>query len=158
MTTNFTPAGGNIPARIFFNSGTLDFGGARLVDVDNVSLSCEWTPQELYVLGSIKPADLVRHSQKVMMSGKIKSFAAELQSIALGSSSIGTPNNIYTLDGQPTFTNPVFTGFDRNGKEYQYQLSNALFKSSKASFKAEDFGEFDFELEAMDIAQVVYTQ
>lgn len=151
MTTSFTAAGGNIPARITFNSATLDFGNARLVDIDNLSISLEWTPQELYVLGSIKPADLVRHSQKVMLSGKIKSFAAEMESIAFGSSSIGTPNNLITLDGQPTFTNPVLTIFDRNGKEYQWQLTNALFKSSKGSFKAEDYGEFDFELEAMDM-------
>lgn len=158
MTTAFTPAGGNIPARIFFNTGTLDFGGARIVDVDSISISLEYTPQELYVLGSIKPADLVRHSQKVTVSGKIKSFAAEMEAVAFGSSSIGTPNNLFPLDGQPTFTNPVFTGFDRNGKEYQYQFYNALFKSTKGSFKAEDFGEFDFELEAMDISALVYTQ
>ena len=104
------------------------------------------------------PADLVRHSQKVTVTGKIKSFAAEMQSIAMGSSAIGTPNNLFPLDGQPTFTNPVFTGFDRNGKEYQYQFYNVLFKSTKGSFKAEDFGEFDFEMEAMDISALVYTQ
>lgn len=156
MTTQFTPAGSNIPARIMFNSGTLDFGNSRLVDLDSLSISVEWTPQELYVLGSIKPADLVRHSQKTTLTGKIKSFAAEMEAIAYGSSQIGTPNELDTLDGQPTFTNPVLTLFDRNGKEYQYQLISALFKSSKGSFKAEDYGEFDFELEAIDI-KALYT-
>ena len=155
---SFTNPGTNVPQRITFNSGYIDFGNNRLVDVENVNIAVEWTVNELYVLGSIKPQDLVRHSQKVTMSGKIKSFAPEMEAIAYGSSIIGTPNEIDTLDGQPSFTNPVCTFFDRNNKEVQYQFSNAIFKSSKATLKAEDFGEFDFELEAMDISKLVYTQ
>lgn len=157
MTTPFTPAGTNVPTRISFNSGTIDFGGNRIVEVDNLSLGVEWTTAPLYVLGSIKPQDLVRHSQKTMLSGKVKSFPAEMDAIALGSSQLGTPNELDTLDGQPTFTNPVVTLFDRNGKQIQYQFISALFKSTKANLKAEDFSEWDFELESIDIREIYTT-
>ena len=155
MTTPFTNPGTNITSRVVFNSGYIDFGNQRIVQVDNVSVSLEYTLASLFVLNSIKAADLVRHSQKVTMSGKIKSYPMELDMIAAGSSSIGTPNNILTLDGQPTFQNPVVTLYDRNGKEIQYQLSNAIFKSNKLTSKMEDYAEWDFELEAIDITQLV---
>lgn len=154
---NFVSTGNNITQRVVFNSGTINFGNARIVDVVNCNLSIEWTVEGLYVIGSIKPADLVRHSQRVTLSGSIKSFAPEMESIILGSSSIGSPSEIIPIDGQPTFANPVLTLYDRNGKQYQYQLYNAVFKSSKLSTKAEDFAQWDFELEAMDIAALVYT-
>ena len=156
--TNSQPAGNNITQRITFNSGYIDFGAARIVDIANTTFSLEWTTEELYVVGSIKPADLVRHSQKVTLTGTIKSFAPEMESVAWGSSTIGSPNNITTLDGQPTFQNPVVTLYDRNNKEYQYQLYNAIFKSSKLSTKAEDYAQWDFEIEAMDVTALVYTQ
>lgn len=152
----FTSAGNNITQRIVFNAGTLDFGTKRLVDVDNLSLSIDWTVLGLYVLGSIKPADLVRHTQKVTLTGKIKSFAPELENLALGSSTAGTPETINTFDGQPTLQSPVLTVFDRNAKEIQYQFSGALFKSSKLATRSENFAEWDFELEAKDIV-VLYT-
>jgi len=154
--TAFTAAGTNVPQRVTFNSGTLDFGSNRLVDLDNVSLSMEWSTSPLYVLNSIKPADLVRHSQKVTMTGKIKSFAPEALMYAMGSSTTGTPSEIDTLDGQPTFTTPVATFYDRNGKEYQYQFSGAIFKSYKMNAKMEDYAEWDFELEAKDVV-LLYT-
>jgi len=154
---SFQPAGTNITQRITFNTGYIDFGNSRIVDIVNSSLTLQWSTEELYVVGSIKPADLVRHSQRVSLTGTIKSFAPEMEAMAWGSSSVGTPSNIFTLDGQPTMQNPILTLFDRNGKEYQYQLYNAVFKSSKLSTKAEDFAQWDFELEAMDIAALVYT-
>ncbi len=149
----FTPPGTPIASRVSFNSGNIDFGNERIVQVDNISISLEWTTAALFVLGSIKPQDLVRHSQKVTMSGKIKSYPAEMDLIVAGSSTIGTPNQANTLDGQPTFQNPVVTLFDRNGKEIQYQFSNAIFKSNKLTAKMEDYTEWDFELEAMDITE-----
>jgi hypothetical protein len=152
----FNNAGANVPARVVFNSGTLDFGGNRMVDVDNLSLSMEYGTNFLYVLGSILGADLVRHSAKATLTGKIKSFSPEADSIAYGSSVVGAPMELDVLDGQPTLTNPILTIYDRNGKEIQYQFQSALFKSSKANLKAEDFGEFDFELEAISI-KVLYT-
>lgn len=153
----FTPAGSNVTSRITFNSGTIDFGNQRLVAVDNVAISIEYTLSDLFILNSIKAADKVRHSQKVTMTGKIKSYAPELEALALGSSTIGSPNTLYSLDGQPTFQNPVFTGFDRNGKEFQYQFVNALFKSTKMTARNEEFTEWDFDLEAIDIYEVYTT-
>lgn len=152
----FDPAGTNIPRRITFNSGTIDFGNSRVVEIDNVVLGTEYTLVPLYVLNSIKPQDYARASQKVTLTGKIKSFAPELYNMALGSSTTGSPQEINTLDGQPTLQNPVATFFDRNGKQYQYQFSGALFKSYKMSAKMEDYAEWDFELEASDIA-ILYT-
>lgn len=150
----FTPPGNNITSRASFNSGNIDFGNSRIVQVDNVTVSLEWTTLGLYVLGSIKPQDLVRHTQKVMMSGKIKSYPAEMDMIAAGSSTIGSPNQANTLDGQPTYQNPVVTLFDRNNKEIQYQFSNAIFKSTKMTARNEEYTEWDFELESIDIVEL----
>jgi hypothetical protein len=150
----FINNGSNVTQRVVFNSGTLDFGSNRIVDLDNIAVNIEWTTLGLYVLGSIKPQDLVRHTQKVTLTGKVKSFPPELSMYALGSSTPGTPQEIDTLDGQPTFVNPVVTLFDRNNKEIQYQLSGAIFKSNKLTAKMEDFAEWDFELEAKDIVEV----
>jgi hypothetical protein len=152
----FSNIGSNETQRIVFNSGTLDFGYNRLVELDNIALNVEWGINTLYVLNSIKPQDIARHTQKVTLTGKIKSFSAALNSAAYGSSTPGTPNQIDTLDGQPTLLNPVFTIFDRNAKEIQYQLSGALIKKSSVSARAEEYAEFDFELEAKDIA-LLYT-
>jgi hypothetical protein len=153
----FTTAGSNITQRVIFNSGTIDFGSSRVVDLQNAALSVEWTLNTLYVLNTIKPQDIARHSQRVTLTGKIKSFAPELNMLAWGSSAAGTPVEIDTLDGQPTMTSPVLTFFDRNGKEIQYQLSGAVFKSSRATAAMDEFAEFDFELEAKDIVQLYTT-
>ena len=150
----FIGAGGNVTSRYAFNSGYLDFGNSRIVAIDNISLSLEYTLNSLFILNSIKAADLVRHSQKVTMSMKLKSYPPELDMLLAGSSSIGTPNTITTLDGQPTYQNPVVTLYDRNNKEIQYQFSNAVFKSNKLTSKNEDYSEWDAELEAIDITEV----
>lgn len=152
----FNNAGSNVPSRIVFNSGTLDFGGNRMVQVDSLNLSMEYSTTLLYVLGSILGQDNVRHTGKATLSGKIKSFSPEADSIAYGSSVVGTPMELDVLDGQPTLTNPILTVYDRNSKEIQYQFINALFKSSKAALKNESFAEFDFELEATQ-AKILYT-
>ena len=149
--TAFSSAGTNVPIRVVFNSGTLDFGASRIVDVDNLSVKVEGTTDPLYVLGSVLPQDLVRHSMKFTLTGKAKSFPAELMAMAFGSSVIGTPNEFDILDGQPTMQNPVLTLFDRNSKQIQYQFSNAVFKSTTGSFKMEDYAEFDFELDARNV-------
>lgn len=147
----FTPAGTAVPAHIVFNSGALDFGAERQVDIDNITMSLEYTIAPLFVLGSIKPQALSRHSQKVSLTAKLKSMSPGLVAMVAGSSSGSNPLNILTLDGQPTLLNPVGTFFDNLGNQYQYQFSNALFKSHKLSAKMEDYADFDFELEASDI-------
>jgi len=153
---SFISPGSNIKQRLVFNSGTIDFGSNRLVAVDNTVLTIDWSIADIYILGSIKRADIARHTEKVTMSGVIKSYAPEMEMIALGSSTSATPEEIDTLDGQPTLQNPVVTFFDRNGNEVQYQLLNALFKSNKLTLKAEEWAQWDFEIEASDI-KILYT-
>lgn len=153
---SFIAAGSNTPARVIFNSGYLDFGGNRVVNLDSATLGIEWTMNPLYVVGSIIPQAYNRSSQKITLTGKIKSFPAELAAVALGSSTIGSPNSIFAPDGTPTLSSPVATFFDSNGKEYQYQFTGALFKSFKSNVKMEDYNEFDFELEATTLT-LVYT-
>ena len=154
MTTAFTPAGSALTNRYTFNSGSIDFGASRIVAVESVTVELAYSLIDLFILGSIKAADKVRHSQKVTMTGKLKSYSPEIEMMTTGSSAIATPNNAITLDGQATFQNPVVTLFDRNGKEVQYQLINALFKSTKLTSTAEAYTEFDFDLEAIDIIEV----
>ncbi len=149
--TGFSSAGNPLPAHIVFNSGTLDFGNERLVMLDNISISLDYTLAPLYVLGSIKPQNYARHTQKVSMTAKLMSAAPSLIAMVAGSSGSSAPLNILTLDGQPTLLNPVATLFDSTGNEYQYQFSNAVFKSTKLTAKMEDYAEWDFELEASDI-------
>jgi hypothetical protein len=150
----FTPAGTAVANRYVFNSGQIDFGNTRVVAIDNISFEVQWTDLLLYIMNSIKGADIVRHSQKVTLTGKLKSYPLEMDMIVMGSSNIGSPDSAIALDGQPTLQNPVVTLFDRNNKEVQYQFSNALFKSNKYTGKAEDYGEFDFELTALDVTEV----
>lgn len=154
MTQNFSAAGTPTNNRFVFNSGQIDFGNTRIVAIDNIALTVEWTDLGLYIMNSIKMADLVRHSQKCTLSGKLKSYPLEMEMLVTGSSAIGVPDNALTLDGQPTLQNPVVTLFDRNNKEIQYQFSNALFKSSKFTGKAEDYGEWDFEMVSIDVTEV----
>lgn len=154
MTNAFTPAGTNLTNRYVFNSGTIDFGNSRIVAIDSVTVEIAKTITDLFILGSIKAADKVAHSLKVTMTGKLKSYEPEMEMSAWGSSTIGSPNNIAVLDGQPTFSNPVVTLFDRNGKEIQYQLLQAIFKSTKVTSTQEAYSEWDFELESIDIVEV----
>lgn len=154
---SFSSPGTPYPNRYVFNSGTINFGTGQMVALDNVSISMEKSTEYLYVLGSIKGQDLVVHSVKATLSAKAKSFTGEVDGLAYGASTSGTPNENTVLDGQPTLQNPVVILFDRNGKEIQYQLLNATFKSSKATMKAEDYAEFDIEIDALDIIEL-YTE
>jgi hypothetical protein len=154
MTTPFQPAGVPVTNRFVFNSGQIDFGNSRVVAIDSITLSADWTDLILYIMNSVKGADIVRHSLKCMLTGKLKSYPLEMDMIAAGSSALGTPDNAVTLDGQPTLSNPVVTLFDRNGKQVQYQFANALFKSTKFTGKAEDYGQWDFEMTSLDVVEV----
>lgn len=155
---SFQTPGNPVPTHVTFNSGYLDFGSGRVVELDNLMMSVEWTLADLLVLGSIKPQFIARHSQKTTLTGKVKSFAPALLAMAAGSSNIGNPSSILTLDGQPTLSNPVGTFFDVTGNEFQYQFTGALFKSFKTTLKAEDYLESDFEMEALDVTPVMNAQ
>ncbi|MHB8483867.1 MAG: hypothetical protein ACYDBV_14235 [Nitrospiria bacterium] len=126
------------------------------MNVENVSIEVKWSTAPMYILNSIKMAFLARHSLSVTVSGQVQSFSPEMDTRAYGSSTTGTPIEIDTLDGQPTLLNPVLTLFDQNGKEFQYQVQNALFSTDKASLKNEGYTVFDFTIEAIDI-KLLYT-
>lgn len=156
MANSFNPAGSDVPARVTFNSGTIDFGSNRLVDVNNLKIDLKWDGKPLYVLNSIKIAFLARSSESVSVTGTMNSWSPELDNILYGSSTIGTPQEIDTLDGQPTLNNPVITCFDSSGKEFQYQLQNALFTAETVSLQQENYASWDFTIMASDI-KLVYT-
>jgi hypothetical protein len=147
--TAFTGAGTPVTQRLSFNSGQLDFGTNRVVDLDSINIDFTGTVVPLYVVNSIIAADLVRHSLGVTLTAKIKSFSPELTNLAMGSSTSGTPSEADILDGQPTLQNPVVTLYDRNNKEIQYQLASAVFKSYKVATKSQDYTEWDIELQAI---------
>lgn len=158
----YIPPGSTVTQRISFNSGFVDFGtinsstqSNRLIDVDTATISITWSTSYLYVLNSIKGAALVRHSEAVNLTATLKSFNEEFDEIAFGSMSSGTPTGIYTLDGQPSMQNPVFTFYDQNNKEYQYQVLNAVIKSVKATATQEGFTSWDVEMDALDVQLVV---
>jgi len=148
---NFQSAGSNVPSRIVFNSGTIDFGNNRLVNVNDMTLTVKWSTAPLYVLNSIKIANLARHSETVSLSGNISSFSPELEMMTMGSSTAGAPLEIDTLDGQPTLQSPVITCFDINGKQIQYQFINAIFTSDTLTLSQENYAKWAFNMEATDI-------
>jgi len=153
----FSTPGTPISQRISFNSGTIDFGSNRLVNIDNVKIDQKFTEQRMYVLNSIIPAALARHSYSISMSGQVQSFSPEMDMLFMGSSTAGSPAEIDVLDGQPTLLNPVVTLFDQNGKEFQYQVQSALFTTNTATLKQEAFSTWDFTLEAISL-KLLYTQ
>jgi hypothetical protein len=156
MSGSFTNPGSNVPTRVSFNSGTIDFGNNRLVDVSNLKIDLKWTGQPMYVLNSIKIAFLARSNESVSVTGTIMSWSPEMDNQLYGSSTTGSPQEINTLDGQPTLINPVITCFDSNGKEFQYQILNALFTAETITLTQEDYDKWDFTLTATDI-QLIYT-
>ena len=139
-----------------FNSGTLDFGSNRIVDLTSANLTVAWILNILFVMNTIKPVDIARHGQKITLEAKVSSFPPEIDQLAWGASTPGTPNEIETLDGQATMTSPVLTFFDRNGKQMQYQLIGAVFQSTKQTSGKDEYATWDFTLEAKDIT-ALYT-
>ncbi len=61
---------------------------------------------------------------------------------------------IFPLDGQPTFQNPIVTLYDINNVQYQYQFINAIYKSNKLTAKMADYAEFDIELNSMNLVVI----
>ena len=150
----FQPAGLPVSNRFVFNSGQIDFGNSRVVAIDNITMEVQWTDLILYIMNSIIGADIVRHSMKCTLTGKLKSYPLEMEMLVMGSSVVGVPDNAVPLDGQPTLQSPVVTLFDRNNKQIQYQFSSALFKSSKFTGKAEDYGQWDFEMTSINVSEI----
>jgi hypothetical protein len=153
---SFTTPGSNVGTRVTFNAGTIDFGNQRLVDVNNLKIDLKWDGKPLYVLNSIKIQFLARGNESVQVTGDINSWSPELDGLLYGSSTIATPSADFTLDGQPTLFNPVITCFDSNGKEFQYQVTGALFTAESVSLNQEDYGKWSFTIMASDIT-LVYT-
>ena len=156
MSGSFTSPGSNVPARVTFNSGTIDFGSNRLVDVDNIKIDPNWTSVPMYVLNSIKMAALSRSSFVVTITADIMSWSPEIDGLLYGSSVAGTPAEITSLDGQPTLQNPVITCFDSNGKEFQYQVINAIFTADSITLTQEQYVKWSISITAIDI-NIVYT-
>jgi hypothetical protein len=152
----FSAAGNPVTSRVSFNSGTIDFGNNRLVNVENIKIDQKFTEARMYVLNSILPAAMARHSYTCSISGQVKSFTPEMEMLDMGSSTSGTPVEIDVLDAQPTLLNPVITCYDSNAKQFQYQVQSAMFTTNTASLKNEDFTTWDFTLEAISI-KLIYT-
>lgn len=156
MAGTFQPAGNNVPARVTFNSGTIDFGNNQLINVDNLKIDVKWTAVPMYVLNSIKMAALARSSFVVTITADLMSWSPEIDGLLYGSSTAGTPSEINSLDGQPTLQNPVITCYDSNGKEFQYQVLNAIFTEDSPTLTQEAYAKWSISLTAIDI-NIVYT-
>ena len=152
----FNAAGTNVATRVTFNSGTIDFGSNRLINVGDLKIDVKWDGKPLYILNSTKVAFMARGNESVQVTGSINSWSPELGSVLYGSSGSGTPSAIYSLDGQPTLINPSITCFDSNGKELQYQLTGAIFTSDSIDLSQENYGKWAFTIMASDIS-IVYT-
>ncbi len=150
----YVTPGTPVSNRIVFNSGYIDFGSNRIVQVDNVSLTTDSTTTRLYVLNSIKGQDIVRHSLAVTMEAKIKSYPFEFEQLMYGASASGTPPSVNFVDGQPTIQSPVLTVYDKNNKEYQWQLIGAIIKTSKMTSSQEAYAEWDITIDALDITLI----
>ena len=152
----FKTDGTTVTIRNVFNTGKLTFGADQVASLKACTFELSYTILDLFVMNSIVAQDHVRHAQKVTLTGKIDGFTPELELRAWGSSTAGTPNEVDNFDGQPTVQSPFLSLYDRNGKEIQYQLTNLIFKSYKLSTTSEQYGEYDFEADAIS-ATLLYT-
>jgi hypothetical protein len=148
----FNSAGTPTPNRVVFNSGYIDFGNTRLVNVDNIKIDYKYTSVPMYVLNSIKIANLARSQEAVTITGVVKTFSPEMEGLMFGSSTSSGGNIGYiALDGQPSLLNPNLTVYDQNNNEYQYQITGALFTTDTVTFTNEQFSSWDFTLTCIDI-------
>lgn len=151
------PASTEVTPRLIFNSGYIDIGTSRLVDVDNVSIELSFGEKELRRLNSIKMAAHKRMTFKCSLKAKVKSINQEVMAAIMGTSASDTPSGslITVKDGQYTAQiNPVFTAYvdDDAAKPIQFQFTDAIFTRFPTTANLEDFGEQDLEMTARDVA------
>jgi hypothetical protein len=150
----FISGGTPLSTRVTFNSGYVDFGSNRIVQLDNVKIETTVSDAQLRQLNSIKMAALKRKSLTVKMTGKVKSFNKEMFATYFGTSAAdGSGTLISFFDGQQTSLNPVFTSYvdDNNSLPFQCQLTNAVILSMPVTASIENYGEIDFDMIATDI-------
>ena len=152
-------AGTPVNERLLFNSGFIDFGSNRLVDVDNVAVDITFSEKELRRIASIKIAAHKRATFKCGLKAKIKSMSKEVYAAILGTSAVdGTGELITIKDGQPTTLNPVFTAYvdDDLTKPIQFQFTDAICTAIPLTVNLESFGEVDLTLTARDVSIFYY--
>ena len=148
-------AGTPLSQRVIFNSGQVDFGSNRLINLDNVAIEITVADAQLRRLNSIKMAALKRRTFSVTLRGKVKSFNKEMFTTYFGESSVdGTGTLITFKDGQQSTLNPVFTALvdDDALKPFQCQFTDAVITAMPISTALEEYGEVDFEMIARDVS------
>ena len=145
-------AGTPVPLHVSFNSGQLDFGSNRLVNLDNVKIDYKFSEASFYVLNSIKKAGHARHSLAVTLTAKTHNLSQTVEAMFFGaSSSDATTIMNSVLDGQPTYQNPVLTVIDDSGASHQYQMVSAMLTSDSVNTTNEDYTTWDLTWECTDI-------
>lgn len=138
---------------LVFNSGFLDFGNNRILNIDNLKIDYKTTEVSFMVLNSIKKVAHAKSALTVTITGKTKSLSPALEAMFFGaSSSDGSTTTFSVLDGQiATQLNPVITVYDSNNVEHQYQAINALLTSNSFTTTNEGYAEWDFTLDCIDL-------
>jgi hypothetical protein len=157
--SGFNPAGTPTPTRVVFNSGFIDFGNTRLVNVDNIKMDYKYTSVRMMALNTIKTVTIARSNQIVTVTGTVDTFSPEMEGLMFASSgaTTGSTTTYAALDGQPTLLNPTITVYDENNNEYQYQVTGAIFSADTATFTNEQFAKWDFTLDCIDLTLVKVT-
>jgi hypothetical protein len=148
------PEGTTIEQRLFFNSGYIDFGSNRLVDVDNVTVETVFSEKELRRLNSIKMSSHKRSTLKCSLRGKTKSINHEVMYKLMGKQTVEVSGRTISVeDGQASALNPVFTTYinDDVNQPVQFQFTDAILTANPTAATLENFGEMDFTLESRDI-------
>jgi hypothetical protein len=152
-------AGIPLVSQINFNSGYLDFGSQRIVNLDNIKIEPTVSIVELRQLNSIKMVAIKRKGFTVKLTAKFKSWDKEPFATFFGESSVDGSGQLLTFhDGQQNSLDPVFTAFidDDVSKPFQCQLIGAVIESLPLTASVENYGEVDVTITAMDIK--IFTQ
>ncbi len=150
----FIATGTPVEENLIFNSGYIDFGSDRLVDVENITLDVTFVEKEIRRLNSIKMASHKRATLKCVLRAKTKSTNREVLLDVMGTSTVdGAGHLISVTDGQVATLNPVFTTYinDDTARPIQFQLTDAILTTSPFVVALEEFGTIDLELTARDI-------